>query len=193
MLLDLRLKRTPRATLPDGFSWVQWDNSVLLKHAAVKYACFREEPDAAIFRSLQSAEGCRRLLHDIARHRGFLPGTTWMIRRSSGEFGPATMCGTIQGIRNDSQQGAIQNVGILPGFRGLGLGRALLLKSLSGFRLEGLTRVYLEVTATNHAALALYQSVGFEIVDMRYRPVVGEHVGTGSHNVRDEAVVVQPR
>ncbi len=179
MLLDTRQRALSRAVLPEEFSWVAWHPSLLTKHAAVKHDCFRQELDAHIFPALASREGCRKLLADITRHRGFLPGATWMIRIAAQEFTEETMCGMVQGIRSDTQHGAIQNLGVVTEFRGLGLGKALLLKSLAGFRQEGLTRIYLEVTAANEAAVDLYRSIGFEIVSTRYREfTVAEQLAT---------------
>jgi ribosomal protein S18 acetylase RimI-like enzyme len=181
MLLDFRRQSTPRAVLPEGFAWVPWAKSSVAAHAAVKFAAFRSELDVALFRSFRTPEGCHRLMSEIARQRGFLPEATWLIRQckpfADHNFDApySEYCGTVQGLQHDFQQGAIQNIGICPEFRGLGLGRALLLKALSGFRQAGLLRVYLEVSAANSAAVKLYQSVGFEVVGTRYREAAAFH------------------
>ncbi|MCA9071315.1 MAG: GNAT family N-acetyltransferase, partial [Planctomycetaceae bacterium] len=65
----------------------------------------------------------------------------------------------------------VQNVGVIPEHRGLGLGRALVLRSLEGFRSTGLKRVYLEVTADNKQAVTLYQSIGFKLTRTLYKAV----------------------
>ena len=57
--------------------------------------------------------------------------------------------------------GTIQNLGVVPIFRGQGLGRALLGKALQGFKRCGANKASLEVTSDNITALGLYQSVGF--------------------------------
>ena len=54
--------------------------------------------------------------------------------------------------------GAIQNLGVVPAYRGMGLGRALVRQALDGFYQAGLRRAYLEVTAENSAAVQLYRS-----------------------------------
>ena len=46
-----------------------------------------------------------------------------------------------------------------------------MIKSLAGFRLAGLKRVYLEVTAENQLAVALYASLGFRLVRTMYKAV----------------------
>ena len=59
----------------------------------------------------------------------------------------------------------------MPGCRGQGLGRSLVLKNLAGFRDVGLERVYLEVTAENLPAVSLYDSLGFRLVRTMYKAV----------------------
>ena len=83
-------------------------------------------------------------------------------------------CGTVQGIRDVSGLGAIQNLGIAPEHRNGGLGTILLFYALQGFRRAGIGRVYLEVTAQNEGALRLYRRLGFVTVKTVYKAV--EHV-----------------
>jgi hypothetical protein len=47
----------------------------------------------------------------------------------------------------------------------------LLAQALSGFRAEGLRRVYLEVTAQNTGAIRLYKQLGFRQVRTVYKAV----------------------
>jgi ribosomal protein S18 acetylase RimI-like enzyme len=51
--------------------------------------------------------------------------------------------------------------GLLPQFRGAGLGRRLILRRLDAARALGLTRVELSVRADNANAIALYRKIGF--------------------------------
>ena len=69
--------------------------------------------------------------------------------------------------------GAIQNLGVVPSYRGLGLGRALIRQALAGFRGAGVTRVYLEVTAENAQAIRLYREAGFRRSKTLYKAVDG--------------------
>jgi GNAT superfamily N-acetyltransferase len=70
-------------------------------------------------------------------------------------------CGTVQGVYDRSGMGAIQNLGVVPDFRGLGLGTALMEQALAGFQKAGLKRAFLEVTAQNSSAVRLYKQLGF--------------------------------
>jgi GNAT superfamily N-acetyltransferase len=149
--------------LPDVYRWVPWDESLLEIHAVVKFGSFHDEIDASVFPSLGDAEGCRTLMREIRRKTGFLPGATWLINCAG------VYCGTVQGIREHSGVGAIQNLGVLPAYRGRGLGSALLLKALEGFRSYGLGRALLEVTAQNSAAVQLYRRLGFRCRKTLYK------------------------
>lgn len=157
----------PAPALPEPFRWQCWDEGLLDTHAAVKYLCFREELDTHIFPSLGERQGCLRLMREIRRKPGFLAGATWLIS------GPGGYYATIQGVIDHGPIGAIQNVGVIPEARGQGLGRALVRQALHGFRMAGLRRVYLEVTAENSGAVRLYRTIGFRKSKTLYKAVDG--------------------
>ena len=166
--------------LPEGYRWIPWHERLLERHAVAKYESFQFEIDARVFPCLGDLDGCRALMAEITRQRGFLPGATWLIARRpqvDDQSWPAPAdCGTIQGLTPSYNMGAVQNVGIVPEHRGMGLGRALVLKSLHGFRRVGLQRVYLEVTADNTPAVELYRSIGFRLKRTMFKAVAFEPV-----------------
>ncbi len=153
------------ALLPPSFTWVPWDERLLEQHAEVKFRSFLGEVDAYVFPCLGDRYGCRRLMSEIRRKPGFLPEATWMIACPEGYVG------TVQGVQDYGPIGAIQNVGVIPSYRGLGLGRALVRRALAGFCQVGLHRAYLEVTAENAAAVQLYRQVGFKRAKTLYKAV----------------------
>lgn len=155
----------PVPALPRYYHWVPWDDGLLDIHAEVKYQCFQDEIDATVFASLGSREGCQRLMTEIRRRSTFVPLATWLIQ---GPFGP---CATVQGIGERSFIGLIQNLGVVPAHRGQGLGLALLLQALHGFRRSGLTRGMLEVTASNAAAIRVYRHAGLRCKKTVYKAV----------------------
>jgi len=155
----------PPESLEPGFSWVAWDDSLVETHASVKAQCFADEIDSVVFPSLSSRDGCKYLMREIRGKSGFLPDATWLIEHQG------NYCATVQGIRERSGLGAIQNLGLIPQYRSRGLGRALLLKALYGFWRAGLGRAHLEVTATNDAAVRLYRRVGFRCRKTLYKAV----------------------
>jgi ribosomal protein S18 acetylase RimI-like enzyme len=161
----------PRA--PDGYRFEPWTPAMLEAFAEAKYLSFHGEIDANVFPCLGEMEGCRRLMREITRKPGFLPETTWLLTyaRSARQ---REFCGTVQGIRDGSGLGAIQNVGITPEHRNRGLGSILLCYALLGFRQAGINRVYLEVTSQNDGAIRLYRRLGFVTLKTVYKAV--EHV-----------------
>lgn len=170
MEFDLN-SRIPDPILPAGYRWTCWSQALLEPHAEVKSASFQGEVDTQLFRSLSNVEGCRRLMREITLHPEFMPNSTWLIRYQPDFDMPAENCGTIQGLRRSRIIGAIQNVGIVPEHRGFGLGRALVLKALQGFRQARLARVCLDVTAKNTNAVELYRSIGFSLLRTSYKEV----------------------
>jgi ribosomal protein S18 acetylase RimI-like enzyme len=55
----------------------------------------------------------------------------------------------------------VLGMGLLPSFRGLGIGRRLLQQTVDAARAKGLTRVELTVREDNASAIALYEGIGF--------------------------------
>ncbi len=169
MEFDFRKTAVPAPGLPDGYHFRAWHPNLLEQHAAVKFAAFQGEPDCRLFPCLASLDGCLDLMRSIVTHRAFLPSATWLIEFTGNEFAGDVPCASIQGMWDSATTGAIQNVGVVPEHRGIGLGRALVAKSLIGFCESGITRVTLNVTAENRPAVALYESIGFRCVDVAYR------------------------
>jgi len=164
MEIDLR-GEVPAPVLPRGYRWLPWQDSLLAHHAEVKFQSFHEEIDAAVFQSLSNLEGCYCLMNEIRRRHGFIPEATWLVAHGD------QYVGTVQGLRERSGWGAIQNLGVIPPYRDRGLGSALLLQALHGFRRAGLTRAFLEVTAQNDAAIRLYRRLGFRCRKTLYKAV----------------------
>jgi hypothetical protein len=115
-------------------------------------------------------------MQEITRQDSFLPEATWLITYDRASWNEIADCGTIQGLAHSGFLGAVQNVGVTPVHRGVGLGRALVLKSLHGFRNAGLERVFLEVTGENATAVELYASIGFTRVRTMYKAIEAEAV-----------------
>ena len=156
-----------RLALPEPFAFVAWNEPLIDRHAEVKYQSFRDEIDAFVFPCLGDRHGCQRLMREIRRKPGFLPAATWLIACPQGYVG------TVQGVMDRGPIGAIQTVGVVPAYRGLGLGRALVRRALDGFCEAGLARAYLEVTAENSSAVRLYRDVGFRRAKTLYKAVDG--------------------
>lgn len=179
MEIDLYKARLEDIELPSGYRWCPWELTTVDRHAIVKYHSFRSEMDAKVFPCLGDYDGCHKLMTDISRQRNFLATGTWLITWDGMGNEDPVDCGTIQAIVPSKIMGAVQNVGITPKHRGMGLGRALVNKCLIGFREAGMKRVYLEVTADNEPAINLYRSMGFRLVRTLYKP--SHHVEAPSY------------
>jgi ribosomal protein S18 acetylase RimI-like enzyme len=155
----------PAPVLPEGFYFVGWNESLVDLHAEVKFQSFHDELDSTVFPSLATRQGCHCLMNEISRRSGFVPQATWLAACAEGN------CGTVQGVSDGTGIGGIQNLGVMPAYRGRGIGSALLLQALHGFRRAGLARAFLEVTAQNGAAIRLYRRLGFRCRKTVYKAV----------------------
>lgn len=169
MDLDLRGRNFGPTDLPTGYRFYGWDARLVDEHGHAKFRSFCREIDAEVFPCLGNADGCCRLMYEISQKEGFLPTATWLLGRQLGNFFES--CGTIQGIRDRHGLGAVQNLGIVPECRGIGLGELLLRRALIGFQEAGLSRVFLEVTADNEIAIGLYERLGFSCTRTSYKAV----------------------
>jgi RimJ/RimL family protein N-acetyltransferase len=169
MEIDLRDHSIGPILLPPGYRLIAWQPDWLTEHAEAKYHSFRYEIDADVFSCLSELNGCYRLMEEISHKEGFLPEATWLAAYEAGR--DIEYCGTIQGIRATHKYGAIQNVGITPVHRGLGVGTALIQAAMFGFQQVGLPRAYLEVTAQNDRAVRLYKRLGFRRTKTLFKAV----------------------
>jgi ribosomal protein S18 acetylase RimI-like enzyme len=164
--MEIDLERVPQTPeLPQGCYWVPWRRQIMEFHAQVKYRCFADELDATIFPCLGDRDGCQRLMQDISSRRGFIPEATWLVGSPTGYIG------TVQGVVDRAAMGMIQNLGVIPEARSQGIGGALLIRALHGFKEAGLRRGMLEVTAQNTVAVRLYRRIGFRKARTVYKAV----------------------
>ena len=182
MQIDLKPTSPKPVRLPEGYRWLPWRSLLLERHAQIKWRAFREDLDGKVFSCLGEAAGCMALMKEIVGQSAFCPAATWMVVFQPEPDWPAVDCGTIQGVTRSGGVGSIQNVGVIPEHRGLGLGRALVLQALQGFVQVGMGISVLEVTADNEAAVKLYQTMGFRTIQVLYRDSF-----TGETMTEDEA------
>lgn len=125
------------------------------------------------------------LLHDLnertfADHWGFMPArfdewlhwltkmgkpdpTLWTIATIDGEHAGLAVCRPSES--GDADSGWVSTLGVLPAFRGRGLGTALLENAFAEFQRRGRARVGLGVDAENvSGAVRLYERVGMRVV-----------------------------
>lgn len=160
MQIDLRSTPLPVAMLPLQFGWEPWRGERTAAHAAVLYEGFRGSLDAMYLRALSTLDGCHDLLTATSHHQFFVEEATWLSVYQPPRGLPLPVS-TIQVIGSMARAARIQNLTVLPEFRGRGIARATLIRSLRSCRALGYELVELEVTALNTAAVELYRQVGF--------------------------------
>lgn len=174
MCFDFGKTPLPELVLPDGFCTVPWNVSQIEPHADIIYQSFHNDYDGAVFPTFQQYDKCLSLMRAVAGTPFFLPAATLLIGYSgenNTDSGLLQYVAGIQGMRHSLEFGAVQNVSVLPEFRGRGLGRALILSALYGFRNAGCRKVTLECTAENYPAVKLYQNAGFEVIRVYLREI----------------------
>lgn len=162
----------PNPTLSAGFRIVPWDDRMIDVHADVLFRCFVDDLDGRVFPNLARVDGCRSLIRVIRGLDGFCRLATAMAA------GPDGYAGVVEGIIDPNGHGAIQNIGVTPDARGLGLGAALLAYALGGFDRVGAKWCHLEVSAENEPAVRLYQRFGFRKTRVLYKGVPTENTGS---------------
>src|SRR5437016_4256684 len=114
--MELELYYAPQSpALPDSYYWVTWEDALVDLHAEIMFCSFHEEIDSVVFPSLGDRQGCQQLMQEIRRKPGFMPEATWLLASPTG------YCGSVQGVREHGALGAIQNLGVIPSYRGRGL------------------------------------------------------------------------
>jgi RimJ/RimL family protein N-acetyltransferase len=143
----------------------------------------------------EHVEGFNAAVTVVARERRYLGMVDGMPLEASREFVRATLAGggvhlvavALDGavvgwcdIHRSSREGFRHaggvGMGLLPAYRGRGLGRRLLEGAIDACWAAGMERIELEVFASNARAIALYEKLGFvtEGVKRRARKLDGE-------------------
>lgn len=172
METNLQFVAQTEPELPTGFSLVPWSISLVRDHARANFESFRDEVDASVFPCLARKDSCVQLMRDLAARKDFVPEATWLVVYQGPGDRKAVPAGTIQGLLTDRTTGAIQNIGIVPPFRSLGLGTILIRRALEGFAGVGCRLATLEVTVQNFGAIRLYERLGFRRTETVFK--VGE-------------------
>ncbi len=167
MEFDLRATLPDPGPLPPRYELMPFSEDLVREHATAKYQSFRQELDTNVFPCLGRRDGCLRLMREISTRASFVPEATWLLRFRD-DRGRLQPIGTIQGLQIEGW-GAVQNLGVEAAHRDRGLGSILLCRAARGFRSVGLTRMHLEVTTDNTAAIRLYERLGFKRTQVVYK------------------------
>jgi ribosomal protein S18 acetylase RimI-like enzyme len=138
----------PPAILPEGYGWRNLTLADLREYHQALILVFAENLEMNVT-SLEETEA------NLASRR--IPGTLLL------------HCNRIVGFLNvfiddeDGVSGEIGTIGLLPAYRGRGLGRSLLAKAIEELAGRSVRNFKLTVAAGNETALGLYKQSGFEI------------------------------
>ena len=118
--------------------------------------------DGRINDQYRSVAGARRFLFNIVQY----PGCGSFFRPASYTAFDAggRLCGISLASLVAPESGHLTQICVLPDCRGLGIGRALIRRSLGQLGGLGCRTASLTVTAANRGAVALYQRMGFRVV-----------------------------
>ncbi|WP_412539663.1 N-acetyltransferase [Longispora sp. K20-0274] len=140
--------------LPDGVTLEEWRPGNVADFFAAYHASFRDRPG---FPGWSAEEWIDWISGDEDDFRA-----DWAILARDADGTPAGFCVA-------SPDHAINQAGVVPGWRRRGLGRALLTESARRMRAEGATSVLLMVATNNPGATALYESLGYVETGQRAR------------------------
>jgi ribosomal protein S18 acetylase RimI-like enzyme len=154
--------KAAQALSPAPFEIRPWSENDYQSAASLITTCYRGHVDSEINDQYRTTQGALRFLNNIVRFPGcgfFDPSASFV----ASEKKTGAMVGLILCSRVKSDVGHITQVCILPQFRGVHLGWALMEASADSLRRRGFALLSLTVTEANHNAVELYKRLGFSI------------------------------
>ena len=94
-----------------------------------------------------------------------LEGSIYWVAEKNGQ--PIGGCGIYPTIGLPKQYAELVKLYILSEFRGLGIGKGLIRKSIESAKEMGFKYLYLESLPELNSAIELYQKIGFKVIDKR--------------------------
>ena len=145
------------------FRFERWDDHLMHTAGAIIAASYKGETDSEINAQYRSPGGARRFLSNIVDFPGC--GT---FHKSASFVAFDSRTGEAAGMVLSSfvslESGHISQLCVLPNFRGAGLGNELLRTAAGALYQHGAQRISLTVTASNTAAISIYDKFGFHKV-----------------------------
>ena len=160
LALDLPLSSLPRADIPADIEMTRWAASDYNPAADLIHLAYTGHVDALINDQYRTLTGSLRFLHNVVRFPGcgvFDANASWVLRdRSSGHLAAVLLCSDV-----GDKVAHITQLCVAPSHRGRGLARLLLAHCAAHLAHAGFQAITLTVTEDNHAALRLYDQLGF--------------------------------
>src|SRR5579885_1829845 len=165
-LRQLRMLDLQRVALPPagaaGIRLHPWRETWLFPVARLIRLAYENHVDSELNDQYRTESDILRFLQNIIHAQGcgvFLPEASFVILAGPAE--PAVGLVLTSAVAPDV--GHTTQLCIRPGYRGHGLGRALLQASIAALREKGFRWLTLTVTASNQPAIGLYERLGFRI------------------------------
>ncbi len=158
------LRGFPIARKPaSGVSFQIWSDRFLDSAADLVAQSYRDHVDSLINDQYRSFSGARRFLFNTTQHPGcgvfYRPAAIVAADQLS-----LRMAGICLGSLVRADVGHITQIAVAPGMQGRGVGFELLRRSVDAFHDHACRAVSLTVTASNSAAVELYEQVGFRTI-----------------------------
>ena len=163
MMLD-KLRGFPIARKPSrGVTFQTWSDRFLDSAADLVAQSYRDHVDSLINDQYRNFAGARRFLFNTTQHPGcgvfYRPAAVVAADQLS-----LRMAGICLGSLVHADVGHITQIAVGPGMQGRGVGFELLRRSVDAFHEHDCRAVSLTVTASNRAAVQLYEQVGFRTI-----------------------------
>jgi ribosomal protein S18 acetylase RimI-like enzyme len=165
MLLDLQKQNERAAGIDSGMRLDRWNDRYFDPCAKLIYLAYANHIDGDINDQYRSRHGALKFLKNIIHLPGcgqFLPSASFVLRHpGSDDLVAAVLTSEVAAGVGHTTQLCVQ-----PGFQGHGLGRMLMKVSSDALRNMHYKELSLTVTADNHAAVALYEKLGFSTIKL---------------------------
>ncbi|MFZ0274858.1 MAG: GNAT family N-acetyltransferase [Acidobacteriaceae bacterium] len=146
--------------LPEGMELRRWAESDLGPAARLIASSYEGHLDSHINEQYRTAAGSQRFLHNIVRFPGCgyfdVDASLALVERGSSDLAGLLLCSR---VRDDV--GHVTQICVAPQYRGLGLGRLLMIECARALAKRRFSLLTLTVTASNRKAVSLYEWLGF--------------------------------
>jgi len=146
--------------LPDSLELRRWAENDLGAAARLIALAYEGHLDSHINEQYRTAAGSQRFLHNIVRFPGCgyfdAEASRSLLQRNSPDLTGLLLCSR---VRDDV--GHVTQICVAPEYRGLGLGRLLMVECARALARRNFSLLTLTVTASNEKAVSLYEWLGF--------------------------------
>jgi len=163
MLLNLQRENHRAGTVDSSMRLDRWNDRYFEPCAKLIYLAYANHIDGDINDQYRSRQGALKFLKNIIHLPGcgqFLPPASFVLRHP----GSDELIGAVLTSEVAAGVGHTTQLCVQPGFQGHGLGRLLMQTSSDVLRNMHYKELSLTVTADNHAAVQLYEKLGFATI-----------------------------